>query len=70
MIDVQKIWLTPSAVWIQTTDGRQACEEFTDYKGLRDATPEERADYTLSPFGIHWEHLDEDLCYEGFFAHS
>ena len=34
------------------------------------ATPEERADYTLSPYGIHWEKLDEDLCYEGFFRRA
>ena len=50
MIDVQKIWLTPTEVWIQTADGRQACEHFADYKGLRDATPQERENYTLSPF--------------------
>ena len=31
------------------------------------ATPSEREQYTLSPYGIHWEHLDEDLCFEGFF---
>ena len=70
MIDVQKIWLTPSAIWIQTADGKQACEYFANYKGLRNATEAERANYTLSPFGIHWEQLDEDLCYEGFFARA
>jgi hypothetical protein len=70
MIDVQKIWLTPTEVWIQTSDGKQACEHFADYKGLRNATEEERKNYTLSPYGIHWEQLDEDLCYEGFFARA
>ena len=69
MLDVQKIWITPTDVWIRTADGREACEHFADYKGLRNASPEQRANYTTSPFGIHWEHLDEDLCYEGFFAH-
>ena len=70
MIDVKKIWLTPTDVWIQTSDGRQACEHFADYKGLRSATAKERENYTLSPYGIHWEQLDEDLCYEGFFARA
>ena len=49
---------------------RQASERFADYAALRDASPAEREQYTLSPFGIHWEHLDEDLCYEGFFRHT
>ena len=69
MMDIQKIWLTASAIWIQTADERQACEYFADYAPLRNASASERADYTRSPFGIHWAHLDEDLSYEGFFAH-
>ena len=50
-----------------TADGRKACERFSDYTALRNATSQERQQYTLSPYGIHWEHLDEDLCFEGFF---
>ena len=69
MINIQKIWLTDTAIWIQTADGKTACERFADYAPLRDATADERADYSCSPYGIHWSHLDEDLSYEGFFAH-
>ena len=43
---------------------------FCGLKGLRNATAKERENYTLSPYGIHWEQLDEDLCYEGFFARA
>lgn len=64
---ITKIWLTSTEIWVQTDDGRQACERFDDYAGLRNATQTEREQYTLSPFGIHWEGLDEDLCYDGFF---
>ena len=70
MMEITKIWLTPTEIWVQTADGRQASERFADYAALRDASPEEREQYTLSPYGIHWEHLDEDLCYEGFFRHT
>ena len=70
MMEVTKIWLTPTEIWVQTADGQQACERFTDYAAQRDATPVEREQYTLSPYGIHWEHLDEDLCYEGFFRNQ
>ena len=69
MIDVQKIWLTDTAIWIQTADGRKASEKFADYASLRNASKQEREDYSCSPFGVHWPRLDEDLSYEGFFAH-
>ena len=29
------------------------------------ATPEQRAKYELSPFGVHWEEIDEDINIEG-----
>lgn len=67
MISVSEIWLTDNAVWIRTDDGREACEYFADYPRLRDAAPEQRADYSADAFGIHWAALDEDLCFDGFF---
>lgn len=67
MIAVKKIWITDSAVWIKTTDGREACEKFSDYPRLRYATQQQREKYTANAFGIRWEEIDEDLSYEGFF---
>jgi hypothetical protein len=32
------------------------------------ATPEERAQFELSPLGIHWVALDEDISIEGLLA--
>ena len=69
MIDVRKIWLTDTAIWIQTADGKKACEKLADYASLRNASTAERSDYSCSPYGLHWPQLDEDLSYEGFFAH-
>lgn len=67
MIKIEKIWLTDSAVWIRTSEGKEACESFADYPRLRYATPEQREQYEADDFGIHWESLDEDLSFEGFF---
>ena len=67
MIKIEKIWLTDSAVWIRTSEGKEACESFADYPRLRFATPEQREQYEADDFGIHWESLDEDLSFEGFF---
>lgn len=64
---VEKIWLTDTEVWITTADGRTAVERFADYARLRDASQEQREAYTSDAFGIHWEELDEDLSFEGFF---
>lgn len=66
-IVVEKVWLTDTAVWIRTVDGKEACEKFADFPRLRFATPEQRAGFTLSKDGIHWEEIDEDLSFEGFF---
>ena len=67
MEKVIKIWLTDSEIWIQTEDGKTASEKFTDYPRLKYATLEQRKNYTTDDFGIHWEELDEDLSFEGFF---
>lgn len=68
MIIVDKIWITESAVWIRTADGREACEKFSDYPRLKFATQTQRENYTADAFGIHWEGIDEDLSFEGFFS--
>lgn len=64
---IEKIWLTENAVWIRTDDGREACELFADYPRLRDASMEQLVNYDCDDFGIHWEDLDEDLSFDGFF---
>lgn len=67
MVNVEKIWVTDSAVWIRTVDGREACEKFSDYPRLKYATQAQRENYTSDSFGIHWEDIDEDLSFDGFF---
>ena len=67
MIEVERIWLTPDAVWIRTKSGDEACEYYADYPRLRFATLQQRANYKADDYGIHWPDIDEDLSYEGFF---
>lgn len=64
---ITKIWLTDTAIWIKTDEGKEACELFSDYPRLQNATQEQRFDYVTDDFGLHWEELDEDLSFEGFF---
>lgn len=67
MEKVIKIRLTDSEIWIQTKDGKTASEMFVDYPRLKYATQEQRNNYTTDYIGIHWEELNEDLSFEGFF---
>ena len=65
---IAKIWVTEDAGWIRTTDGREASELFSNYVRLQKATDEQRGNYRVSHFGIHWPEIDEDLSFDGFFA--
>ncbi len=65
--DIDKVWLTDKAVCLLTKDGREACEEFKNLPRLKWATVEQRENFELNHFGIHWNDIDEDLSYEGFF---
>lgn len=64
---IEKIWLTDTAVWIRTAEGKEACENIADYPRLKNASPTQLQNYEADDFGIHWGDLDEDLSYEGFF---
>lgn len=64
---IDKIWLTDTAVWIRTSEGKEVCEQFADYPRLRNASQEQREQFETDEYGIHWEALDEDLSFEGFF---
>lgn len=64
---IEKIWTSDDAVWIRTSEGKEACEYFDDYPRLKYATAAQRNNYMVDDFGIHWPDIDEDLCFEGFF---
>lgn len=64
---VVKVWLTDTEVWIRTSDGTELCEKFSEFPRLKYATLKQRNNFTLSNEGIHWNDIDEDLCFEGFF---
>lgn len=66
--NIKKIWLSDEAIFIETKNGNVCKEAFADYPRLKHASPKQRACYSVSHYGIHWEDLDEDLSFEGFFS--
>ena len=64
---IVKVWLDDTFLYVRTADGLEAKTPFQKWKRLANATQSERRAYTLSPGGIHWPALDEDLSFGGIF---
>ena len=69
-IKIKKVWFQDDNIFIQTVSGEERSHPLSWFPRLLNASDQERANYKLSPFGIHWESLDEDLSFEGFFSYS
>ena len=57
-----------SSMWVDLADGRVIAVPLAWFPRLLNATPEQRAQVTLSSRGLHWENLDEDIAVEGLLA--
>jgi hypothetical protein len=53
---------------VELSDGRTLGVPLIWFPRLLDATPVQRANYELSPYGLHWEELDEDISVAGLLA--
>jgi len=67
-MDIARIWFEQEYIFLKTTDGVEKSMPLKWFPKLAQATPKQRENYELSPFGIHWKTLDEDLSFEGFFS--
>lgn len=56
------------SLWVDLDDGRRMAVPLAWFPRLLAATPEQRARFELSPRGIHWEALDEDISIDGLLA--
>ena len=62
----KRVWFEGERIYIETDDGRTLWQSILYYQRLKNATDEQRSDYELGHFGIHWEEIDEDISYESF----
>ncbi len=53
---------------VKLSDGRVLGVPLAWFPRLLHATPVQRAGYTISTRGLHWEELDEDISVEGLLA--
>lgn len=54
-----------SELIVTLSDGAKLVTPLWWYPRLASATPAQRAKIELSPFGVHWPEIDEDLSVEG-----
>ncbi|MEY8772779.1 DUF2442 domain-containing protein [Erwinia sp. ACCC 02193] len=64
-ISARDVRFDDSTMWVELTDDRTLGVPLSWFPRLLDATPEQRNEYELSPRGIHWDALDEDISVEG-----
>lgn len=56
------------SMWVHLDDGRVISVPLAWFPRLMAAGPEQRDRFELSPCGIHWEALDEDVSIDGLLA--
>jgi hypothetical protein len=55
-------------MWVELDDGRTLGVPLAWFPRLFHGTPEQRAAVAISPSGLHWEALDEDISIAGLLA--
>lgn len=60
------IWFDGEKIYCRTDDNRILWQSLLYYRRLMNATDDQRLNYTVSAFGIHWPELDEDISFESF----
>ena len=63
----EKIWFDNSRIYLKIDTGEEGSLPLKAFPRLYHATTEQRDKFELSPMGIHWPDLDEDLSFAGFF---
>lgn len=55
-------------LWVELSDGRTLGVPLAWFPRLLAGSDQQRAAFELTPHGIHWEALDEDISVDGLLA--
>lgn len=64
----EKVRFDEDSMWVDLSDGRTIGVPLVWFPRLLNAATSELDSFTISPGGIHWESLDEDISIEGLLA--
>ena len=67
-ISAEKVKFDDDSMWVDLDDGRTIGVPLVWFPRLLNATKNDLKNYTISPSGLHWESLDEDISIEGLLA--
>jgi hypothetical protein len=67
-ISAVRVHFKDDKMWVELSDGRSLGVPLSWFPRLANAAPEQRRDFTISPGGLHWDALDEDISVEGLLA--
>ena len=67
-ISAEDVRFDSDSMWVELSDGRTVGVPLAWFPRLLNASGNELKDYSLSPQGIHWESLDEDVSIVGLLA--
>ena len=56
------------SMWVELSDGRTLGVPLAWFPRLLHGSAEQRAEFTISSRGLHWEALDEDISIAGLLA--
>ena len=65
LILAEAVRFDDTRMWVTLTDGREIGVPLSWFPRLNAVNPDERLKFEISPFGIHWPELDEDISIEG-----
>lgn len=67
-ISAEGIRFDSDSMWVELSDGRTVGVPLVWFPRLMNASEAERTSFTISPNGLHWEELDEDISIDGLLA--
>ena len=67
-VSAQSIRFNNDTMWVYLSDGRTIGVPLAWFPRLMNATTAEQKDFTISPSGLHWTNLDEDISIDGLLA--
>lgn len=59
--EATRVEFDEDSVWVDLEDGRTIGVPLAWFPRLPNGSPEARRDFFISPSGLHWETLDEDI---------
>ena len=65
-MEAKKVWFSDDKLFILSQDNEELWQSLLWYPRLKLATDLQRESFRLTPFGIRWEEIDEDVSFESF----